>query len=154
MSRRWPIAGLMVLVGSVAASAASFEVVSGEGSMNHGLGFRPVTGRVAAQPGSTLHVPPGTTAFLVYDNGCRIRVTPGAFVRVQKNAPCDASGRDLAAPGSSEAQNQQSNGNSNDDAVNPYALGLVTAVGVGGLIWGITEVNKHNKNGFFPSLSP
>jgi hypothetical protein len=143
MNRRWPIAGLMVLVGSVAASAASFEVVSGEGSMNQGLGFRPVAGKIAVQPGSTLHVPPGSQAFLVYENGCRVRVTPGAFVRVQKNAPCDASGRDLAAPGSSEAQNQQSN--SNNDAINPYALGAVTLVGVGGLIYGISEVNKNNK---------
>jgi hypothetical protein len=53
MNRRWPIAGLMVLVCSAAASAASFEVVSGEGSMNQGLGFRPVAGKIAVQPGST-----------------------------------------------------------------------------------------------------
>ncbi|MDF2116018.1 hypothetical protein PY365_10565 [Roseiarcaceae bacterium H3SJ34-1] len=151
MNRSLPIAGLMLLACSVAASAATFEIVSGEGSMNHGLGFRPVTGRVAAQPGSTLHVPAGTMAYVVYENGCRVRVTPGAFVRVQKNAPCDANGRDLPAPGATDAQGLGQN--QNQDQIDPLALGAVGVVGVGGLIWGITEANKNNNAPFF-SLSP
>jgi hypothetical protein len=143
----------MLLVGSVAASAAQFEVVSGEGSMNHGLGFRPVTGRVAVQPGSTLHVPPGSQAFLVYDNGCRVRVTPGAFVRVQKNAPCDASGRDLPAPGATDAQGlggQQQQ----DPGIDPLTLGATVLIGGALLTGGIIAVNNSNKNTPITSLSP
>jgi len=152
MNRRWPIVGALLLAYSAAASAASFEVTSGEGSMNRGLGFRPVTGRVAAQPGSTLHVPAGAVGYVVYDNGCRVRVTPGSFVRVQKNAPCDASGRDLPAQGSVNAQGL----GQNDQGVDPLTLGVVAAVGIGGLAWGISEVNRsNNNNGFFiPPLSP
>jgi hypothetical protein len=132
MNRRWPIAGLMLLACSAAASAASFEVVSGEGSMNRGQGFRRVTGKVDAPTGTTLHVPAGSQAFLVYENGCRVRVTPGAFVRVQRDAPCDAIGRDVPVA-------------VDPDTINPLTLGLVTLVGVGGLAWGISEANKGNK---------
>lgn len=147
MKRSLPIAGLMLLAMSAVASAATFEIVSGEGSMNHGLGFKPVTGQVAAQPGSTLHVPAGAKGYLVYDNGCRVPVAPGAFVRVQKKAPCSANG-DLPAPGSVNAQNQQ------DGGFDPITLGAVTLIGGGLLVGGIIAVNNSNKNQVFIPLSP
>jgi hypothetical protein len=152
MNRRLPIAGLMLLACTAVASAASFEVVSGEGAINLGLGFKPVTGKIAVKPGSTLHIPAGAQGFLIYDNGCRVRVTSGAFVRVQKNAPCDASGRDLPAAGATNAQQQDS---TLLGGVDPLTLGVVELTGLGGLAYGISEVNKNNKNQFVPTqLSP
>jgi len=155
MNRRLPIAGLLLLAASATASAATLEIVSGEASVNQGLGFRSVTGRVAAQTGSTLHVPAGSQAYLVYENGCRVHVTPGAFVRVQKIAPCDGNG-DLPAKGAVATQQNQNNCDPNAflGCGDNTTLIATTLIGGGLLTGGIIAANRKNNSSYYIPVSP
>ena len=147
MNSRWPIAGLMLFV-CTAASAASFEVVSGEGAMNRGLGFQPVTGSVQVSPGATLHAPAGSSAYVVYDNGCRVRVAPGSFTQVKKQAPCGPSSRDLPAEGSVPTQlfgtNQDGSSNLGPIAIGAAALALIVIP--------VAVLSGRNNDSAFPVL--
>lgn len=75
--------------------AAIVEPGLGDLTINQGHGFKPVTGRVKAMVGDSVMVGPGGAATLVYDDGCKVDVRPGAVTTIAVLSPC-ASGSNAA----------------------------------------------------------
>jgi hypothetical protein len=67
----------------------------GELSINQGHGFKHVTRRINAKVGDSVMVGPGGTATVVYDDGCKVNVQPGAVISIESLSPC-ASGANAA----------------------------------------------------------
>ena len=76
-----------MLLGSP-ARAATLEPAQGTLSINQGEGFRPVNARVDANVGDSVMVAPGGSATLVYDDGCKVDVQPGAITTIAPLSPC------------------------------------------------------------------
>jgi hypothetical protein len=76
--------------------AAVIEPGVGDLSINQGQGFKPVTGHSSANVGDSVMVGPGGSATIVYDDGCRINVKPGAVASIAPLSPC-ASGSNAAS---------------------------------------------------------
>jgi hypothetical protein len=81
-------------------SAATVESVRGQLSVNKGLGFEPVNGRVVVKMGDSVMVSPDGAAIVTYPDGCKVDVQPGAVTTIVQLSPC-ASG--------SNAQDQSKN---------------------------------------------
>jgi hypothetical protein len=124
-----------VLVASP-AWAATIEPGQGDLSINQGHGYQPVTGRLNANVGDTVMVGPGGAATVVYDDGCKVNVQPGAVTNIAPLSPC-ASG--------SNAQNNSDDGNT----WGAVAFGVATAGVLGIAIWEATK-----KNGATTPTSP
>ena len=80
--------------------AAVIEPGYGDLTINQGQGFKPVTSRANANVGDSVMVGPGGSATVVYDDGCKVNVQPGAVTTIAPLSPC-ASGsnaRELAIP--------------------------------------------------------
>jgi hypothetical protein len=108
--------------------AATIEPGQGDLSINHGQGFKPINSRVDANVGDSVMVGPGGTATVVYDDGCKVNVQPGAVTTIAPLSPC-ASG--------SNAQNNSDDGNT----LGVIAFGVVTAGVLGIAIWEATKKN-------------
>jgi hypothetical protein len=109
--------------------AATLQPGSGQLSVNQGQGFQPVDSRVDASVGDSVMVGPGGSATLVYDDGCKVNVQPGAVATVAPLSPC-ASG---------------SYADSNDPDYGALAMGVVVLGFIGGGIYAAT--NNPNTNG-------
>ncbi len=134
--------GCSVLIASP-TWAATIEPGLGDVSVNHGRGFSPVNSRSGANVGDSVMVGPGGTATIVYEDGCRVDVRPGAVTTIAPLSPC-ASG--------SYAQDQQYCGPDNPDCCPrdqaghpvcgpdgaPIAFGVVVAGALGAAIWAAT----------------
>ena len=68
--------------------AAIIEPGSGDLTINHGQGFKPVTSRASANVGDSVMVGPGGSATVVYDDGCKVNVQPGAVTAIAPLSPC------------------------------------------------------------------
>jgi hypothetical protein len=68
--------------------AATVEPAQGDLSINQGQGFQPVNGRVDAKVGDSVMVAPGGAATVVYDDGCKVDVQPGAVATIAPLSPC------------------------------------------------------------------
>jgi hypothetical protein len=68
--------------------ATTVESSQGDLSINHGQGFKPVKSRTNANPGDSVMVGPGGAATVVYDDGCKVTVQPGAVTTVAPLSPC------------------------------------------------------------------
>ncbi len=68
--------------------AATLEPEQGEVWINHGQGFLRVYGPADAKVGDNVMVGPGSTATVVYDDGCRVAVQPGAVMMIGPVPPC------------------------------------------------------------------
>jgi hypothetical protein len=68
--------------------AATVEPAQGNLSINQGQGFQPVDGRVDAKVGDSVMVAPGGAATVVYDDGCKVDVQPGAVATIAPLSPC------------------------------------------------------------------
>jgi len=79
--------GCAVLVGSP-SWAATIEPGQGALSVNQGQGFQPINSRVDANVGDSVMVGPGGTATVVYDDGCKVDVQPGAVATIAPLSPC------------------------------------------------------------------
>jgi hypothetical protein len=79
--------GCAVLVASP-SWAATIEPGYGELTINQGPGFTPVTNRTSANVGDSVMVGPAGSATIVYDDGCRVPVQPGAVATVAPLSPC------------------------------------------------------------------
>ena len=77
--------------------AATVERTQGDLSINQGQGFRPIKSRINANVGDTVMVGPGGAATVVYDDGCKVNVQPGAVATIAPISPC-ASGSNAQAP--------------------------------------------------------
>jgi hypothetical protein len=71
--------------------AVVIEPGQGEAFINQGHGFKPVKGQAKAKIGDTVMVRPGGAATVVYEDGCRVDVRPGAVTTVAPLSPCAAS---------------------------------------------------------------
>jgi hypothetical protein len=79
--------GCAVLVASP-SWAAMIEPGYGDLTINQGQGFKPVTGRTSANLGDSAMVGPGGSATVVYDDGCKVPVQPGAVATIAPLSPC------------------------------------------------------------------
>src|SRR5690242_2036800 len=78
--------------------AAVIEPGFGDLTINQGRGFTPVTARANATVGDSVMVGPGGSATVVYDDGCKVSVRPGAVATIAPLSPC-ASGSNAADMG-------------------------------------------------------
>jgi hypothetical protein len=79
--------GCAVLVASP-SWAATIEPGYGELTINQGQGFTPVTSRASANIGDSVMVGAAGNATIVYDDGCRVPVQPGAVATIAPLSPC------------------------------------------------------------------
>jgi hypothetical protein len=79
--------GCAVLVASP-SWAAVIEPGSGDLTLNQGQGFKPVTSGNTANVGDSVMVGPGGSATVVYDDGCKVAVKPGAVTTIAPLSPC------------------------------------------------------------------
>jgi hypothetical protein len=73
---------------SSASWATTVEPGQGELSINRGQGFKPVNSQVNAKIGDSVMVAPGGSATVVYDDGCKVSVQPGAVTSIAPLSPC------------------------------------------------------------------
>jgi hypothetical protein len=67
--------------------AATVEPGYGDLTINHGQGFKPLTSRTSASVGDSVMVGPGGAATIVYDDGCKVNVQPGAVTTIAPLSP-------------------------------------------------------------------
>jgi hypothetical protein len=103
--------------------AAVVEPGVGDLTINQGQGFKTVTGPSNANVGDMIMVGPGGNATIVYEDGCKVNVKPGAVASIAPLSPC-ASG--------SKAQN---------DDWGWWVGGILLAVGIGIAAWRASESN-------------
>jgi hypothetical protein len=143
--------GCAVLVASP-SWAATIEPGSGELTINQGQGFKPVTSHSNANVGDSVMVGPGGSATVVYDDGCRATVKPGAVVTITPLSPC-ASGSNAAdmgvPPPVVPAQPYVE-----DSGWAGVAVGVLAAGALGVGIWRASEGNGTTSTPVFSPASP
>jgi hypothetical protein len=79
--------GCTILIASQ-SWAATVVPTTGDLSINQGQGFKPVKKRVEANVGDSIMVGPGGAATVVYGDGCKVNVQPGAVTTIAPLSPC------------------------------------------------------------------
>jgi hypothetical protein len=125
------IAGFLV---STAAIAATLDSVQGTVRVNSGAGFHKVSGTAQVAAGASIMADPGSSAQILYSDGCRIPVGPGSVAVVAPISPC-AQGQ--AAPG----QGSQAQQNTIYDLL---AAGVVIGGSVGAGVYASQHGNNNN----------
>lgn len=89
MAKR-PFVGAFCLSVLLSTSSWAATVEPGQGSLtiNQGQGFQPVNSRIDANVGDSVMVAPGGSATVVYDDGCKVPVQPGAVTTIAPISPC------------------------------------------------------------------
>ena len=72
---------------STAVSAATLDTIVGKVLVNKGKGFRTVTSPTEISPGDSIMVKENSGADIVYENGTRVHVNPGAIATVSASPP-------------------------------------------------------------------
>src|ERR1700722_4633379 len=109
--------------------AATLQPGAGQLSVNQGQGFQPVNSRVDANAGDSVMVSPGGSATVVYDDGCKVDVQPGAVATIAPLSPC-------------------ASGSYADDSNTDYLAYGMLAVALGAIGGGIyAATNNANTNG-------
>ncbi len=92
MRKRRPVYSIVALGCAVLMASPSWAaiVVPGQGDLtiNQGKGFKPVTRQINANVGDSVMVRPGGAATVVYDDGCKVNVQPGAVTTIAPISPC------------------------------------------------------------------
>jgi hypothetical protein len=131
--------------------AAFVEPGYGDLTINQGQGFKPVASRINAAVGDSVMVGPSGTATLVYDDGCKVSVQPGAVTTVAPLSPC-AAGSNAATVGPVTGTSYYPNCTPQPDgtlychpdwALIALGVGAAAALGVG--VWALT--NLHSSTG-------
>jgi hypothetical protein len=119
--------------------AAVVQPGVGDLTINHGQGFKPLTGAANANVGDSVMVGPGGSATIVYDDGCKVDVRPGAVMAIAPLSPCAAG---------SNAQNPNCPPGSpgypycgQPDWVGPTIAAILAALGIGIAAWRASEGN-------------
>jgi hypothetical protein len=73
---------------STSSWAATVEPGQGSATINQGQGFQPINSRIDANVGDSVMVAPGGSATVVYDDGCKVDVQPGAVATIGPLSPC------------------------------------------------------------------
>lgn len=129
--------------------AAMIEPGFGELTINQGQGFTPVTSRTSANIGDSVMVGAAGNATIVYDDGCRVPVQPGAVATIAPLSPC-ASGSyaaDMALKAPPPAVETTPGGFAE---FNP-AFWAVWLGGVGFITYEIVRSNHSNAQTFSPA---
>jgi hypothetical protein len=125
--------------------AVMVEPGQGDLSINRGQGFMPVKSQMSAKVGDSVMVAPGGSATVVYDDGCKVTVQPGAVTSIAALSPC-------ASGSNAQGNPWECRPDQNHDCGWPagtMAFGVVWAGTLAWIIWLIT----HNKNAQAQSLS-
>jgi hypothetical protein len=109
------------------AFAATVTSLQGQIQVNTGTGFHRVPGTAQVEAGGAVMAGPGGLGQIVYSDGCKVPVRPGAVVVVASASPC-ARGQDFPALG--------------ENAALGYAVGLGAAAAVGAGTYEATS--QHN----------
>jgi hypothetical protein len=72
------------------AARATVQSVQGNVSIDRGTGFQQLTSAMPAEIGNRIMAAPGSSAKIVYGDGCTVEVKPGSVVSVGKESPCRA----------------------------------------------------------------
>ena len=89
--RRRLFSALSIGCAVLAASPSWAAVVQpgyGNLTINQGQGFKPVTTATNANVGDSVMVGPGGGATVVYEDGCKVDVRPGAVTTIAPLSPC------------------------------------------------------------------
>src|ERR1700746_1797825 len=90
--RRRPLFSAMAIGCAVLTASPSWAAVVqpgvGDLTINQGKGFKPVTSGATANVGDSVMVGPGGSATIVYEDGCKVDVRPGAVLTVAPISPC------------------------------------------------------------------
>jgi hypothetical protein len=142
MGKRRPLFSAVAIGCAVLVASPSWAAVVQPGfgnlTINQGQGFKPVTAAVNANVGDSVMVGPGGSATVVYEDGCKVDIRPGAVTTIAPLSPC-ASG--------SNAQNYNncpigSDGRPHCEDDWGWAIGAgLLAIGLG---VGIYEATKSN----------
>ena len=101
MGKRRPLFSAIAIGCAVLAASPSWAAVVqpgfGDLTLNQGNGFKPVTGAANANVGDSVMVGPGGGATIVYEDGCKVDVRPGAVMTIAALSPC-ASGSNAQGP--------------------------------------------------------
>jgi hypothetical protein len=98
-TKRTIVAIAAVLIGSIQASAATVESVSGSVFVNRGKGFVAATGGTQVKTGDVVMVRDGGEALVVYTDGCQARVKPAESITVTEASPCSLAKEANLTPG-------------------------------------------------------
>jgi len=123
--------------------AATIEPGQGNLTINHGQGFQPVNSRIDGKVGDSVMVAPGGSATVVYDDGCKVTVQPGAVTTIVPLSPC-ASGSnaaDMGVPGAPPPGPGYYPPPPPNDAWLGVAVGVAAAGAVGLAIYEATKKN-------------
>lgn len=83
------VAALTGMAMSVTCSAATVQNVSGTVLLNQGDGFKPVSGSSQVKVGDRVMARAGSSAEIVYADGCVAKVQPGAVATIQSASMID-----------------------------------------------------------------
>ncbi len=75
------------------AQAAKVVDIQGNVLVDHGRGFRPISMSQFVPSGTRVMARAQSSATIVYDNGCREVVAPGAVATVTQNGACELGDR-------------------------------------------------------------
>jgi len=129
--------------------AAVIEPGVGDLTINQGQGFKPVTTRASANVGDSVMVGPGGSATVVYDDGCKLTIRPGAVLTIAPLSPC-ASGSNAADMGVPRtAAPPAGPGYQQDDTWGWIIGGTLFAVGIG-----VAAYEASKSNGTTQPVSP
>jgi hypothetical protein len=138
MRKRGPLLSKLCVGCSILAATPSFaatiEPGQGDLSVNQGQGFKPINSRIDANVGDSVMVGTGGTATVVYGDGCKVNVQPGAVTTIAPLSPC-ASGSNAQDCGPGH-ENDPGCGGVDWGGV---AFGVITAGAAGAAIWAATQ---------------
>jgi hypothetical protein len=83
---------LSSLAVSSSAYSATVNATQGQVLLNQGQGYKQVAGSREAGPGAIVVANPGSSAQVVYPDGCSITVTPGMVYTIAPQSPCGSGG--------------------------------------------------------------
>ena len=109
-------------------------------TINQGQGFKPVAAAVNANVGDSVMVGPGGSATIVYDDGCKVDVRPGAVLTVAPLSPC-------AAGSNAQNPNCPPGSPGYPDCGQPDWVGVTIAAILAGVGFGVAAYEASKSNG-------
>jgi hypothetical protein len=153
--RRRPLFCAMAIGCAVLTASPSWAAVVQPGlgnlTINQGQGFKPVTSGATANVGDSVMVGPGGSATIVYEDGCKVDVRPGAVLTVAPISPCASGSNAQIAPDCKRWPDGQwywigPNGERHpceppNDWVGPTIAAILAGAGFGIAAWRASEGN-------------
>jgi len=114
--------------------AATVQPIQGTLYISRGQGWQPVSGPTEANVGEAVMVEPGGLAAIVYPDGCKFGVQPGAITTIRSTSPClnPFTGKQDAT--------------ASDPPDSALAVTGAALLGAAGLGVGIYALTQHNSN--------